>query len=119
MDKLFKSLLLGAAAGLLAAMLLFFLDLPMRAIFAGILHWLGLGMIVAHVRLPLNGWLSGALIALLMGVPFAMLSAGGSAAASLPLIPLFTILGGLLGYGADRLILRQPGEFGAFPPTKK
>ena len=109
MEKLFKSLLLGTAAGMVAAIPMFLLGLPLPALLAGVMHWIGLGVVVAHTRLPLTGWLSGVLISLLLGLPFAMLATGAAPLDMLALLPLFAALGGLLGFGAERLIMRQHG----------
>ena len=85
-----------------------FLGLSWEANVSALLHWLGLGIIITFARMPLPCWASGMVIALLTGIPIAVLAYPGDPASVLPIILFSVILGGLLGYTSDRLINRQP-----------
>ena len=110
MNRFFKAMVIGTAAGILDAIALVLSQSVWQASVAALLHWMGLGVIITYVRLPFTGWLSGMLLALITAVPLALLStateSGGFGHALLAAV----ILGGLLGLIADKLIVNQPGR---------
>jgi len=107
MDKLIKSLLLGIAAGILNVIPMAFQDLSWQANASAFLHWLTLGVIITYARLPLSGWLSGLIIALLTSIPMAVMMTATDPSAALPILFSSIILGSLLGLMAEKLITGQ------------
>ena len=108
MHKIFKVLLLGLAAGILAATPLAFQSPHWQAIVAVLLHWLGLSIIIAYARMALSSWASGLLIAGLTSIPLALLTDCYSLGNAAQIIISSLVLGGLLGYTAERLVRNQP-----------
>ncbi|BDQ35343.1 hypothetical protein [Pseudodesulfovibrio portus] len=108
MHRIFKALLLGLAAGIIDAIPMVFQGLPWEANISALLHWLGLGIIITYARMPLPNWASGSGIALLTGIPIAVLAYPANPTSVFPVIIFSAILGGLLGYTSDRLINRLP-----------
>lgn len=108
MDKLFKALLLGLAAGIIDVIPMVFQGLSWEANVSALLHWLGLGVIITFARFPLSSWASGMVIALLTGIPIAVLAYPNDPASVIPIILFSVVLGGMLGYTSDRLINKQP-----------
>ncbi len=107
MDKLIKSLLLGIAAGILDVIPMVFQDLSWQANLSAFLHWLALGVIITYANLPLSGWLSGLVIALLAGIPIAVLVTESDPIAAFPILLSSIILGSLLGFMAEKTITGQ------------
>ena len=108
MHRLFKALLLGLAAGIIAVIPLIFQGLSWEGAISILLHWLGLGVIVTFSRMPMPNWASGSVVALLTGIPMAILAYPNDPVILAPVILFSMILGGILGYTSDRLINRQP-----------
>lgn len=104
MHKLIKALLLGTAAGILDVIPMVFQDLSWQANLSAFLHWLALGVIITYARLPLAGYASGMLIALLTGIPVAVLVTETDPSAALPIIVASIVLGGMLGLMSEKLI---------------
>jgi hypothetical protein len=107
MDKLIKSLLLGIATGILNAIPMAFQDLSWQAHVSVLLHWLALSVIITYARLPLSGWLSGLIIALLTSIPMAIMITATAPSAALPILFSAVILGSLLGLMTEKLITDQ------------
>lgn len=108
MHKIFKILLLGLAAGILAAIPLAFQSMSWQAIVATLLHWLGLSIIIAYARMALTNWAAGMLIAGLTSIPLALLTDCTSPGNVVQVLVFALVLGGLLGYTAERLVQNQP-----------
>jgi len=108
MHRVFKSLLLGLAAGIIDVIPMIFQGLSWEAAICILLHWLGLGVIVTFARMDLPNWLSGTVIALLANIPVSILAYPNDPAVLIPVILFAMVLGGLLGYISDRLINRLP-----------
>jgi hypothetical protein len=108
MHKLYKILLLGLAAGILNAIPMVFLSSAWQPVAATLLHWLGLSIVIAYARMPLESWATGMLIAVLTSLPVGILLHPGSALGVLQVLGIALVLGGLLGYTAERLVQDQP-----------
>lgn len=104
MDKFIKSLLLGTAAGIMDVIPMVLQGLSWQANVSALLHWLGLSLIITYSKLPFTGWLSGVILALLTGIPIAVLASETVPSAWLPILLSSIILGGLLGFMSERLI---------------
>lgn len=104
MDKLIKALLLGTAAGIIDVIPMALQGLNWQSNVSALLHWQALGVIITFARLPLNGWLSGLTIALLTGVPIAVLATIHDPAAWVPILLSSIVLGSTLGLMAEKLI---------------
>lgn len=107
MEKLVKALLLGTAAGILDVIPMLLQGLSWQANLSAFLHWLALGVIITFARMPLPGWLSGLIIALLTGIPVAVLTTATDSTAWLPILASSIILGTTLGYMTEKLINSQ------------
>ncbi len=107
MDKFIKALLLGTAAGILDVIPLVFQGLSWEICIATLLHWLGIGLLITYAKLPLSGYVSGAVIALLTGIPFAILVSETAISAVIPILFSSLVLGCVLGFMAERLITDQ------------
>ncbi|WP_338670067.1 hypothetical protein [Pseudodesulfovibrio methanolicus] len=108
MPKLFKILLLGLAAGILNAIPMAFLSTDWQPVVATLLYWLGLSIVIAYARMPLESWATGMLIAVLTSLPLGILLHPGSALGVLQVLGIALVLGGLLGFTAERLVQDQP-----------
>ncbi len=108
MHKLYKTLLLGLAAGILDVIPMAFLNLNLTTLLATLLHWLGLSIIITYARMPLNNWGSGMLIAGLTSLPLGVVIHTDSIGGICQMTFFGLVLGGLLGYTSDRLINKQP-----------
>ncbi|BCS90290.1 hypothetical protein [Pseudodesulfovibrio sediminis] len=108
MHKIFKVLLLGLAAGILDAIPMAFTTVTWQTIIATLINWLGLGIIISYTRYALNSWASGMLIGLITAIPRAILTYPNNPGGILQLLVFALVLGGLLGYTAERLIADQP-----------
>jgi hypothetical protein len=108
MNKLIKALLLGMAAGILDVIPMIFQNLSWQTNLSAFLHWLGLSVIITYARLPISGWLSGLLIAMLTGIPIAVLVAESSTSAVIPILLSSAILGSLIGFMIEKTITDQP-----------
>lgn len=110
MDKLIKSLLLGTAAGILDVIPMVLQGLSWQANVSALLHWLGLSLIITFSRLPFTGWASGIILALLTGIPIAVLATETVPTAWIPILISSVLFGGLLGYMSERLINTPYGK---------
>lgn len=110
MNRFFKALLIGTAAGILDAAALVLSQPVWQVNLAALVHWMGLGIIVTYARLPFTGWFSGILFALLTAVPLAILASTFGAGGFVHPLVSAVVLGGLLGFAAERLILAQPSR---------
>lgn len=108
MHKLYKILLLGLAAGILNAIPQVFLSAAWQPVTATLLHWLGLSVVIAYARMPLESWATGMLIALLTTLPLDILLYPDSVGGVLQALGIALVLGGLLGFTAERLVQDQP-----------
>jgi|GEM_PF-1608696 len=108
MHKLYKILLLGLAAGILNAIPMVFLSSAWQPVAATLLHWLALSIVIAYVRMPLESWATGMLIAVLTSLPMGILLHPDSISGVLQVLGFALVLGGLLGFTADRLVQTQP-----------
>lgn len=107
MNKLIKALLLGMAAGILDVIPMVFQNLSWQANASVFLHWLALGVIITYAKLPMSGWISGLLLALISGIPIAILMTESDPSSAIPILLSSIILGGLLGFMAEKMITNQ------------
>jgi len=107
MDKFIKALLLGTAAGIIDVIPMVLQGLSWQANLSALLHWVALGIIITFARLPLSHWLSGMVIAVLTGIPIAVLATETTPMAWFPILVASIVLGSLLGYMSEKLILNQ------------
>lgn len=108
MPKLCKILLLGLAAGILNAIPMALMAFHWQGVTAILLHWLGLGIVIAYARMPLESWATGMLIAVLTSLPLGILLHPGDTPGVLQVLGIALVLGGLLGYATERLVQEQP-----------
>ncbi|HKI81580.1 MAG TPA: hypothetical protein VKA04_08015, partial [Pseudodesulfovibrio sp.] len=65
-------------------------------------------IVIAYVRMPLESWATGMLIAVLTSLPMGILLHPDSISGVLQVLGFALVLGGLLGFTADRLVQTQP-----------
>lgn len=104
MNKFMKSILLGMAAGIIDIIPMIFIGLGWEEVTSAFLHWVGLGILITFARLPFNGWLSGLIIALVTGIPIAVLTLATDPMAWLSILTFSVLLGSALGYMSEKLI---------------
>ncbi|WP_419787531.1 hypothetical protein [Pseudodesulfovibrio sp.] len=107
MNRFFKAVVIGTAAGILDAIALVLTQSVWQSSLAALLHWMCLGILITYIRLPFTGWFSGILVALMTGVPLAILSTATETGGAGHFIFTSIILGGLLGLIAEKLIVNQ------------
>ena len=108
MNVFIKALLMGTAAGILDVIPMVFVGTSWQASLSAFLHWLAMGVVITYARMPLAGWFSGILLAVLTGIPMAILASETDPTAFVPILISSVVLGGLLGLIAEKLILNQP-----------
>lgn len=96
-----KTALIGLATGAIAGALDI---LPMliarqtrRDIVSAAIHWIVLGLVMAHLATPLPKWAEGMLVALLTALPVVILVAARDRGAVVPMLACSAVLGGLSG----------------------
>jgi len=107
-NRFFKAVVIGTAAGILDAIALVLSQSVWQASLAALLHWMGMGIVITYVRLPFTGWLSGIILALMTGAPLAILATASETGGAGHFLGSAVLLGGLLGLVADKLIVNQP-----------
>lgn len=101
-------MLIGTAAGILDAIPMVFMGTSWQTSLSAFLHWVAMGIVITYARLPLPGWISGLILAVLTGIPLAILATETDPTAFVPILTSSVILGGLLGLIAEKLITNQP-----------
>jgi hypothetical protein len=99
MNKLLKSLSIGIIAGVLDILPMFAQNLAWNANLSAFIHWVVLGVIIAHVELGLKGWIKGLIIALASSVPIILITGVDSV---IPIALMSAVLGVLVGIATDK-----------------
>jgi hypothetical protein len=102
MRKVFFSLLLGAAAGVLDVLPMIPLGTGLHDMASAFVHWVVLGLVIAHLELPLPSWLKGLVIAVLSAIPVAILVARTDPVALVPMTVMSALLGSGVGHVSGR-----------------
>ncbi len=96
-----KTSLAGLAVGTIAAALdilpMFIGRQSRRDIVSAAVHWIVLGLVMAHLRTPLPKWLEGMLAALLTALPVVILVTARDKGAAVPMLASSAVLGALSG----------------------
>lgn len=104
MERFIKSLMLGASAGIIGGIPLAFQNLNWQTIIAAFLHWLVLGLLVTHMKLPTFNWLSGAIIGGLTSLPLLVLISAQTSAAWIYLLIVSVVTGTVIGLIRDTIV---------------
>ena len=102
MSKLVVSLGIGAIAGVLDVIPMVVQKLDKYACCSAFVHWLVLGVIIAHIRLPLAPWLQGLVVAEMCALPIVLLVMKDDPQSILPILVMSALLGIGVGLAANR-----------------
>lgn len=97
-----KGLLLGAIAAAIDSVPMLIEGLGWNECSSAALHWLGMGILIAHLKTPLPGWATGAGAALLTGLSIALLVFKDDPMAVFPIILSSLFLGAGIGFFSHR-----------------
>ncbi|WP_147821994.1 hypothetical protein [Salidesulfovibrio onnuriiensis] len=107
MGKLLKGLLFGTAAAAIDVAPMLAMGLGWHECASAFLHWVGLGVIIAYLRMPLPGWLAGAVAGLLTGVPVVLLVLKTDPTSVMPVSIASVVLGAGLGFMTRKFITEK------------
>ncbi|MBC16338.1 MAG: hypothetical protein CL942_04710 [Desulfovibrio sp.] len=107
MERFIKSLMLGSAAGIIGGIPMAFQNLNWQTLIAAFLHWLVLGILVTHTKLPTYNWLSGAIIGGLTSLPLMVLVSVQAPSAWVYLLIISVVLGCLIGSIRNKIVFEK------------
>lgn len=107
MSKFTGALLFGLLAGVLDVIPMLAQGIGQHETGSALLHWVALGPIIAYARLPLSAWLSGLTIAVLTGMPIAVLVMKTDPAGATAIMFSSALLGSALGFVTNRYLNRK------------
>ena len=103
--KIFLGTILGFIAGIIDIIPMIIQKLPMHAILSAFLMWVVLGFLINTSVLKINGALKGLLLSFLILLPTAILIAQTEPISLIPISIMTAILGTLLGFVSDKIII--------------
>lgn len=107
MNKLLKGILFGTAAAVIDVTPMLGMGLGWHECASAFLHWVGLGVIIAYLRMPLPGWLAGAVAGLLTGIPVVLLVLKTNPSSVMPISMSSLLLGAGLGFMTQKYITEK------------
>lgn len=102
--KFRTGLLLGLLAAVVDVVPMAIQGLGWHECVSAFLHWTGLGIIMAYLRMPLPGWMAGAAVGILSGIPVAVLILRFDPPALAPITISSVLLGAGLGHMTKKFI---------------
>lgn len=100
MSRLFISLLIGAAAGVIDVAPMIAQKLSKHACVSAFVHWVVLGVVIAYIELPLSPWLKGVVVAVISSLPIVILVSEKDPKSLVPILIMSAILGAAVGFVA-------------------
>ncbi len=94
--------MIGALAGVFDIIPGIIHGVDIRVTLAGFTFWVGVGLIVAYVSLPIRDWLKGLLVAIVLSIPGLILISVVDAGSVVPMLAITVILGPAVGYLTGR-----------------
>ncbi len=107
MTKLQKALLFGCTAAIIDVTPMLVMGLGWLENASAFLHWMGMGVIIAYLRMPLPGWVTGATAGILTGLPVGLLAMKSDPASIMPICASSLLLGAGLGHLTRKFITEK------------
>ncbi|MDC7224912.1 MAG: hypothetical protein PQJ60_14285 [Spirochaetales bacterium] len=104
MQNILISLALGLGAALIDTIPMFLKKLNPLFVLSAFLFWLAAGLLIPQVGLTERAWLNGGAVALILVIPLLPLIYLSDRSALVQVVLTTVVLGGLVGFGANRLI---------------
>ena len=102
MKKLKLGLILGCIAGVIDLIIMLIQNLSWDANLSAFTFWIVAGFFISTTNLNLKGMLKGAVISLILLIPFAFIIGREKPITLIPIFIINIILGGLLGFFIDK-----------------
>jgi hypothetical protein len=102
MKKLFISLCIGAAAGIIDVIPMVIQRLDKVSDWSAFVHWAVLGVIISYVRFSMAPWLKGLVIAEISVLPIIILVMKTDLKSVIPIMVMSAVLGIAVGVTTDR-----------------
>lgn len=97
MKRIFYSLLIGAFAGIIDVIPMIIQKLDWYSNISAFMFWVIMGLIIAHISLPIKNWLKGLIVSLLSAIPIMILVFANDPKSVIPMLASSVILGSLVG----------------------
>jgi hypothetical protein len=107
MQKIKIGLLLGMVAGIIDVIPMLMQNLTWDANLSAFAMWIVVGFLISTSDLKINSIIKGILTAFLVLVPTAILIGWKEPVSLIPVIIMTTILGGLLGFSINRILVQK------------
>ena len=98
MKKLWISLSIGFAAGIIDVSPMVAQKLNIYACLSAFVFWLVMGIVISYAVMPLKGWLKGLVIAEISSLPIVIIVFASEPASVLIILTMSAILGSLIGH---------------------
>ena len=108
-NKTLLGLMVGTLAGAIDIIPGVIKGVDIRVTLAGFTFWLSVGLVVAHVTLPMKDGLKGLIVALVLSTPGMILLSLVDADSVLPMLIITILLGPAVGYVTGRCLGRHQG----------
>ena len=102
MSRLLISMLIGTIAGVVDVVPMLAQKLSKRACLSAFVHWIVLGVVISYVQLAMPGWAKGIVMAVLAGLPVAILVSEKDPKSTLPIMIMSVVLGAAVGFATAR-----------------
>jgi len=107
MQKIKIGLLLGMVAGIIDVIPMLMQNLTWDANLSAFAMWIVVGFLISTSDLKINSIIKGILTAFLVLLPTAILIGWKEPVSLIPVIIMTTILGGLLGFSINRILVQK------------
>ena len=98
-NEIIKAILLGVGAGIVDIIPMVIKKMDKFSIISAFTHWLAIGIVISYSSIfGLNGWVNGALIGLITGIPVAIIVMKDDKKSVPIIITMSLILGSIVGY---------------------
>jgi riboflavin transporter FmnP len=102
MIKLFISLGIGAAAGIIDIIPMIIQKLDKFSNWSAFVHWLVLGVVISYIQLPMSPWLKGLVVAEISALPIIILMLKNDPKSIIPILVMSAILGIAVGVATNK-----------------
>jgi hypothetical protein len=103
MHRFLIGLVIGTLAGVVDIVPMLLMRSSKTDLLSAFIHWLVLGLLLAHLGTPLPKWVEGIAVALLAAIPVIILVAPRDVRAVIPMLASSIILGGFSGLALGAL----------------
>jgi len=98
MKKLFISLGIGVAAGVVDVIPMIIQQLNIYACLSAFAQWVVLGILINYIELGMKAWLKGLTVALLCSIPIVIIVSENEPVSAIPIVIFSAVLGSLVGF---------------------